>query len=125
MSCSLCSYIFSVSRVLLASTRDKGQCPCSHCLMPLKKVHNLGTVTDMKQRETLARVDDDARKAKISAARKIIYDKDYAVNNDASESMLKDQSLVATKVRLDPLVNFTCTRLMMTLCITRTPSPKN
>ena len=87
-----------IFRVLLASIRDKGRCPCPHCLMPLKKVHNLGTTSDMKQRQTLARVDDNSRRNKIKEARTIIYDKIYAVDNEAVENLLKEQSLVATNV---------------------------
>lgn len=68
--------------------------------MPLKKVHNLGTVLDMRQRERLARIDDDNRRNKVKKARSIIYDDNYAVDNDASENLLKDQSLVAIEVSL-------------------------
>ena len=66
--------------------------------MPLKKVHNLGTASDMKQRQTLARVDDNSRRNKIKEAHTIIYDKIYAVDNEAVENLLKEQSLVATNV---------------------------
>lgn len=65
--------------------------------MPLKKVHNVGTCFDMKQRQTMARVDDDSRRVKVKAARAVIYEKNYAVNNETSEALLKDQSLVATR----------------------------
>lgn len=68
--------------------------------MPLKKVHNLGTVLDMRQRERLARIDDDNSRNKVKKARSIIYDDNYAVDNDASENLLKDQSLVAIEVSL-------------------------
>jgi hypothetical protein len=55
----------------------------------------------MKERASLARVDDDRRKDKISAARSIIYDKNYAVNSAAVENILKQQSLVPTSVSLE------------------------
>lgn len=92
------AYSYITIRVLLASLRDKGCCPCPRCLMPLNKVHNLGTATDMKQRQTLARVDNEDRRNKVQTARSIIYERGYAVKNDASEAILKDESLVATKV---------------------------
>lgn len=85
-------------RVLLASIRDKGRCPCPRCLIPLTKVHNLGTVADMKQRQRLERVDNFTRRDKVKKARSIIYNQNYAVNNDASEELLKDESLVSTEV---------------------------
>lgn len=93
-------YLFlSSKRVLLASIRDKGRCPCPRCLMPLHKVHNLGTAADMRQRQSLARVDNQDRRNKVKTARSIIYEQNYAVNNDASEAILKAESFVATKVR--------------------------
>ena len=67
--------------------------------MPLNKVHNLGTVTDMRQRQALARVDGQDRRDKVKTARSIIYEQNYAVNNEASEAILKGESFVATKVR--------------------------
>lgn len=102
---SMCLYLsrlltLLLDRVLIASIRDKGLCPCPRCLMPLNKVHNLGTKLDMKQRQTLARTDDLDRRTRVKEARSIIYDKDYAVNNDASEKLLIDQSLVAIEVSL-------------------------
>lgn len=66
--------------------------------MPMNKVHNLGTKTDMKQRKNLERIDDQDRRDKINTARSIIYEQNYAVKNDASEAILKDESYVATKV---------------------------
>lgn len=53
---------------------------------------------DMKQRETLARVDDEGRRNKVRVAREIIYDKQYAVNSPAVERILKEESLVPTLV---------------------------
>ena len=85
-------------RVLLASIHDKGQCPCPCCLVPLNKVHNLGTTTDMKQNEKLACVDNVNHRNKVETTRDIIYHKNYTVNNKASEAMLKEESYVATKV---------------------------
>lgn len=52
----------------------------------------------MNQRQTLSRVDDTARRRKVETARDIIYKKNYAVDNDAVETILKEQSLVPTSV---------------------------
>lgn len=67
----------------------------------------------MKQRLTLARVDNDDRKRKIQMARRIIYEQKYAVNCEAVEKLLKEESLVPTSVRTEkknlrahPLTNF-------------------
>jgi hypothetical protein len=52
----------------------------------------------MTQRETLARVDDANRRGRVAAARKSIYEKNYAVNSSAVEKLLKVDSLVPTAV---------------------------
>ena len=55
-------------------------------------------VLDMKQRKTLARVDDETRRHKIDTAREIIYKKNYAVDSKAVQTILREQSLVPTSV---------------------------
>lgn len=52
----------------------------------------------MKQRLSLARVDNEDRKRKVQTARRIIYEKNYAVNSEAVEKLLKEESLVPTSV---------------------------
>jgi len=52
----------------------------------------------MKLRETLVRVDDEARRWKVKIAREIIYEKNYVVNSKAVDAILKAQSLVLTDV---------------------------
>jgi hypothetical protein len=58
----------------------------------------MGMVQDMKQRTILARVDDEARRAKVATAREIIYKKNYAVDSAPVEKILKPQSLVPNSV---------------------------
>ena len=86
------------NRILLASIRNLGACPCPRCLIPLSRVHNLGMARDIAQRTTLARIDDNSRCGKVVAARRLIYEKQYQVNSAAVEVLLKDQSLVPTTV---------------------------
>jgi hypothetical protein len=85
-------------RVLLASIRSKGACPCPRCLIPLSRIQNLGMKLDMKQRCTLARMDDENRRSKINTARDIIYNKNFAINSKYVEALLKQESLVPTDV---------------------------
>jgi hypothetical protein len=82
----------------MASIRDKGLCPCPRCLIPLSRVQNMGMKRDMRQRETLARVDDEDRKRMVRTAREIIYEKNYAVDTTSVEILLQPQSLVPTSV---------------------------
>jgi hypothetical protein len=97
LRCLLSAYLIH-HRILLASIRSKGACGCPRCLIPLSRTQNLGMTLDMKQRHTLARVDDENRKRKVELARDIIYNKNFAVNNKNVEVLLKPQSLVPTAV---------------------------
>lgn len=85
-------------RIILASIRDRGYCPCPRCLIPLERVQYMGMARDMRQRVTLARVDDDAKRRKVEIARDIIYKKNYAVDSAAVEAILKEESLVPASV---------------------------
>jgi hypothetical protein len=82
----------------VSCVRNGGTCLCPRCLIPRNRVQNLGMTLDMKQRQTLARVDDESRTRLIERAREIIYRKNYAVDTDAVEAILKEQSLVPTLV---------------------------
>lgn len=85
-------------RVLLATIRDKGFCPCPRCRISKSDIRKLGTAADMGRRQTLARHDNDERQRKVAIAREIIYDKKFAIDNDNVETLLKPQSLVPTLV---------------------------
>jgi hypothetical protein len=58
----------------------------------------MGYALDKKQRKTLARCDDETRRYTVNAARRIIYQENYAVDSNAVETLLKEQSLVPTSV---------------------------
>jgi hypothetical protein len=60
----------------------------------------MGMKRDMQQRESLARVDDEARRRKVDTAREIIYRKNFAINNRAVKTLLQEHSLVPTSVSL-------------------------
>lgn len=65
----------------------------------------MGMPRDRKQRITLARVDDARRQSSVTAARRIIYDKQYPVNSAAVEALLRDESLTPNIVRLIIILN--------------------
>lgn len=54
----------------------------------------------MEEQKTLARADDEAKRNKVAAARQIIYEDNYAMDNEDVEALLKDESLVPTNVSL-------------------------
>ncbi|KAI0038329.1 hypothetical protein FA95DRAFT_1232934 [Auriscalpium vulgare] len=84
-------------KVLLATIRDKGRCPCPRCLMTFDDIPNLGTAADMQSRQTAKRYDDGLRREAVSAARDLIYNDGYVVNSTKVEELLKPQSLVPTE----------------------------
>ena len=75
-----------------------GACPCPRCLIPKDRIHLVGTKRDMHQRTTLARVDNLQRQAKITAAREMIYERNWAVDSAPVQRLLKPESLVPTEV---------------------------
>lgn len=77
-----------------------GRCPCPRCLISLDQVHNLGKPMDMARRVTASRVDGVMRRARVSAARRLIYEKNMQVNCAAVEDLLRDTSLVPTSVSI-------------------------
>jgi hypothetical protein len=53
---------------------------------------------DMAQCVTLARVDDNQRRFRVAAARRLIYEKNLQVNSAAVENLLRKTSLVPNVV---------------------------
>lgn len=88
----------SIIRILIATIRNLGRCPCPRCLITIDRVQNLGMARDMRQRETMAREDNIRRRNLIDAARKVIYERNFRVNSAGVEKMLRDMSLVPTVV---------------------------
>jgi|SRR5882762_1498976 hypothetical protein len=91
-------FISKKNRIILASIRKMGYCPCPRCLIPKDRIRNLGMARDRQQRLTLARVDDETKRFVIANSRRLIYERNYAVDSSALERILKDQSLVPTSV---------------------------
>ena len=54
---------------------------------------------DTVQRQILLRKDTQERRNKIVAARRLIYDQNYVVDTPQVDTLLKDESLVPTKVQ--------------------------
>ena len=58
----------------------------------------MGRDDDRRRREESRRYDDAERRKKVDDAREWVYDKGYAITGDKVEDLLKDQSMVPTKV---------------------------
>ena len=88
--------ICAFSRILIATIRDMGACPCPRCLVNEDNLHLIGTSQDTSDRVTLVRKDDHAFCAKVALAHEAIYKRGYVVNSVIVDEILKPESLVPT-----------------------------
>ena len=85
-------------RVLLATIRNFGSCPCPRCLVPKSKIPEVGTAIDDRRREKSRRVDSFTRNWNVSLAREYIYERGFGVRSAAVERLLAEESYTPTKV---------------------------
>ncbi|KAG2055217.1 hypothetical protein BDR06DRAFT_982075 [Suillus hirtellus] len=78
-------------KVLIATIRQLGGCPCPRCLIPMGQLHNLGMPRDRQQHATLVR-SDSSRSHLVSTACNLIYEKNHGVDSTAVEALLKPDS---------------------------------
>ena len=85
----------SFNRVLLATIRDKGLCPCPRCLVPKSKLYQMGTKHDIKFRLKNVR---SYLFDYVQAARNVIYKSAAAITGTVVNRLLKAMSSVPTIV---------------------------
>ena len=78
--------------------RYLAMCPCPRCLLLKSKIPRIGSNTDQKQRLKLVRVDSNARRGKIEAARRLMFDQGVNITSKRIDALLQSQSLVPTRV---------------------------
>ncbi|KAF9043137.1 hypothetical protein BJ165DRAFT_1348322 [Panaeolus papilionaceus] len=98
IECRVYPRIFTYSadypeKVLLATIRDKGACPCPRCLAPMQSLDQLGTIADQNTRSELPR---QYNPSKVNKARTLIYKQGKPINGTNVEALLKDFSGVPT-----------------------------
>ncbi|KAI0026839.1 hypothetical protein K488DRAFT_91799 [Vararia minispora EC-137] len=87
----------SENRVLLATVRDMGDCPCPRCKVKKADLANVGSASDMRTRFVNVRRDDKNFRDVVAAARAAIYKKGFVVNSKVGAvGKLKNESLVPT-----------------------------
>lgn len=96
---AISNVILTRNRILMASIRNLGDCPCPRCKIPLSTVHKIGTPQDKDDRRSKARIDDTTYRDNIDNARRLINDYGHLVNSADVERLLKPESLVPTSVR--------------------------
>jgi hypothetical protein len=84
--------------MLILSIKDFGACPCPRCLISINQIYALGREDDRKRREDSRGKDDTECRKKVDDARKSLYYEGYAITGDHVDGLLKDESLVPTKV---------------------------
>jgi hypothetical protein len=84
-----------IFRVLLATIRDQGLCPCPRCLVPNTKLDQLGLIADMKTCIKQYRVYPTDS---VNKARNAIYNFGDSVNSSTVQRLLKPTSTVPTSV---------------------------
>ena len=80
---------------MLATIRDQGLCPCPRCLVPKRKLDQLGTLADTSNRISKARKYDGEA---VHEARRSIYELGMAINGAAVQRELKATSAIPTLV---------------------------
>jgi hypothetical protein len=86
-----------IFRVLLATIRDKGLCPCPRCLVSKSRLDLMGQRRDITSRQKNIR---EYLSLFVLAAREKIYKKASAIGGAAVNRLLKETSAVPTIVRL-------------------------
>ena len=82
-------------RVLLATIRNMGGCPCPRCLIKKLQIAETGTKRDMQWRQKFRNV-DNWWLAQVEKAHTAIFDRGLGVNSTFVEALLKDNSWVPT-----------------------------
>ena len=81
------------------------------------EIYTLGRADDRKRREESCRRDDVERRTKVDAARESLYNEGYAITGEYVDGVLKDESLVPTKVSASLLTLFARLNVVHTECI--------
>jgi hypothetical protein len=86
---------------MLATICDQGLCPCPRCLVPKRKLDQLGTLADTRNWISKARKYNGKS---VHEARRLIYEHGIAINGAAVQHELKATSAVPTLVSIWQIV---------------------
>ena len=85
-------------RMLIATIKDFGARPCPRCLVSVDQICAVGREDDWKWCKESCCQDNAEWGKKVDNAHKSLYDNGYAITGDHIDGLLKDESLVPTKV---------------------------
>ncbi|KAG0703308.1 hypothetical protein DFH29DRAFT_998600 [Suillus ampliporus] len=81
-------------KILLASIKFLGQCPCPRCLVKKSDIHMMGMMLDMRRRVTRERIDDLRCQQRVEDARKLIFQLGAPVDGSRVKAILNEESYV-------------------------------
>lgn len=85
-------------RVMLATIRNNGECPCPACLVRKEDISKMGSPEDRNTRESKQRVDNHERIDKVKRAQAQVLVHGKGVQSKPVEDLLSSESLVPTVV---------------------------
>ncbi|KZT38989.1 hypothetical protein SISSUDRAFT_1128360 [Sistotremastrum suecicum HHB10207 ss-3] len=83
-------------KVLIATIRDKGLCPCPRCLVKKKDIGHLGLPEDLRTRNEDLRKNGAQYRSRVSQSRSAIYSQGKGLTSKAVDDLLKEFSEVPT-----------------------------
>ncbi|KAK7013429.1 GLOBIN domain-containing protein [Favolaschia claudopus] len=92
-------------KVLLATIKYFGGCPCPRCFVDKDQISQMGTKVDMRRRQNI-REDTPWYRKTIETARRWIFERGYLVAGAAINRMLKPTSLVPTRNAFSKLAEY-------------------
>lgn len=91
------------NRILLATIRFLGKCPCPRCFVKKKHIGALGTKIDDQRRKQL-RTDTEQRQSKVDQSRKWIFEDGKGINSTWVNNLLQEGSWIPNHVSLNALL---------------------
>ncbi|KAK7685095.1 hypothetical protein QCA50_011932 [Cerrena zonata] len=83
-------------KVLLATIRNLGKCPCPRCTVTKDRIKDIGTANDFARRVNLQRESDTTFLNNVKRARTAIYERGKGIKSAAVEAILAPRSYVPT-----------------------------
>jgi hypothetical protein len=93
-----------IFRVLLATIRYLGSCPCPICFIKKANISGLGTKVDDQRRDHV-RTDTERRQSKVEKSRQYIFENGRGVNSTWVNDLLQEDSWIPTRVGTQGLLN--------------------
>jgi hypothetical protein len=88
------------SRILLATIKFLGQCPCPYCLVKKTDICKMGMKFDMRRWVTCERIDNLTRRRHIEEARALIFQLGVLVDGAHVKAILNDESYIPIHVSI-------------------------